>query len=191
MTKATGITELIQSEALVNNKEFSDQLMKMAKGLNNLGTISSWKLGDIRQSVMTEEYFQAKKGNNWVVLRGQDITGSDLHAQEGFTVLPSTTGIRSTFGQARTGEGMLFQTSPKNKAHSHAMMNTGARSFNLQAKTGLFFAHTNSEGRAYMRSNNNLNLWTYISQYVGEWKAQPHALIVNFFIKINNEPTNF
>lgn len=191
MTKATGDTRLIQSEEIVNNEEFGSQLLQMAINLNNLNDASYWKLGDIRQSVMSESVFQARKGDNWVKLKGQDITGSDLDTSYGISVLPDITALGCTFGQARVGDTIFDIVNSSNKEHSHFIMNDDTPLDNAQNYQ--FVAARNGDtGDYYFAANTSqLGLWTYNSGKNGTTEGNPYSLSVNYFIKINNNPTNF
>lgn len=191
MTKATGTTQLIQSEEILNNEEFGDQLLKMAVGLNNLNDASYWKLGDIRMSVLTEAQFQSKKGDNWVRFKGQDITGSDLEVNFGISTLPDEQTYNYYLGQARSGESIFDLVLSQTKEHSHFIMNDGPASTNMQANQLQTMSNKNTSGRVMAKATANQTIWNYVSGYSGEDEARPRTIGCNFFIKINNAPTNF
>lgn len=191
MTKATGTTQLIQEEEILNNEEFGEQLEKIAIGLNNLADQSYWKLGDIRMSVMTESVFQAKKGDNWVRIIGQDITGSDLDTEHGISLLPDLRTNQRTLGQVRTGESVFDLIASTTKSHSHRLMNAGPATGSAQ--NYLYWSALHGNGQALMRANSAyLTFFTYVTGYSGDnTYGRPNSIAINYFVKINNEPTNF
>lgn len=189
MTKATGTTKLIQSEEILNNEEFGEQLLNMAIGLNNLTLESNWQLGDIRQSILTEALFQERKGNNWVRLNGQDITGSDLDSSHGISSLPDIVSVEAVFGSIGSTESVFSIVSSQNKSHSHLLMNTGTVDANIQSRT--YMTNKRPTGRAYIEATPQQTLWTYRTGYDGDSEARTNNIGINYFVKINNSPTNF
>lgn len=186
MTKATGTTQYIQAEEVTNNEEFGDQLLKMAVGLNNLAE-SGWAIGDIRQSLATEEYFQSVSGDNWVRINGQDISGSDLDIDYGIDTLPDLVTLNACIGQKRSTESIFDVINSQNKTHSHRVFANVEGSGGASSFARLVNSRTSSK---LVKSLNNTN-WTYITGSDGEVNARPNGIGVNYFIKINNEATNF
>jgi len=48
------------------------------------------QLGDVKSSMLDEATFQTQRDTTWVLIDGRDITGSDLHALTGITILPDS-----------------------------------------------------------------------------------------------------
>ena len=45
--------------------------------VNNIETGGTWKIGDVKQSFLTEAEFQAEHDDTWVLCDGRDVIGSD------------------------------------------------------------------------------------------------------------------
>ncbi len=185
--------EFIQSEELRANEEFGEQLLKMAIGLNEIASLSPWKLGDIRQSIDTEGEFQARAGDNWVLLKGQDITSSDLNAGFGIDTLPDVVADKRFFAQAEPLESIFDFIESQNGDHSHRTLSNANANGTVQG--GRAFLSRNAAQGGERHANANLgNIWNYRSGYDGDINEQSgHStcLRVNFFIKINEEASNF
>ena len=50
------------------------------------------RIGDVKESILTEIQFQAVHDGTWVLMDGRDITGSDLATLTGSTTLPDARG---------------------------------------------------------------------------------------------------
>tara|TARA_R110001632_G_scaffold52197_2_gene129686 strand:+ start:1876 stop:2460 length:585 start_codon:yes stop_codon:yes gene_type:complete len=193
MTKAIGLTKFIQTQEVLNNEEVGEQLLKMAIGLNNLATISAWRLGDIRQSVRDEATFQARAGDNWVLLSGQDITGSDLETAHGIALLPDLVTKGYFFSQAQLGDNVFDLIASQNGSHDHRTVSSGPRTGTTQGGQPWLSRQPASGSGFHVRAAPDQTLWTYRSNFVGDAVDQegfPTNLRVNFFIKINDTPTN-
>lgn len=69
---------------------------------SNGDTYNVEPVGTVKQSILSEVQFQAAMGAGWVIMRGQDITGSKLHSVAGMAVLPDARGrfLRTAEGGA-------------------------------------------------------------------------------------------
>jgi len=163
-------------------------VQKMGATLNWVLANSSTQLGDIIHSGLTEAQFQALRGNNWVLMNGQSIVGSDFAILTGITTLPDATTGGAFIGQ-QTGTLLDYEDS-ENKSHSHIMFKSTSSRADLTTSTQTV-------------ANNALGTYDYFmvadatsrepdlgrSGLTGETAAQPNTVRANIFIKINTDPT--
>ena len=55
------------------------------------GGVDNWSVGDVRTSLLTETQFQNVNSTAWVLMSGQDVTGSQYHIMTGNSTLPDVT----------------------------------------------------------------------------------------------------
>ena len=92
-------------------------------------------VGTIKKSMLTEVEFQAENGSNWVLMAGQDITGSDLavlkvgNAIDPYS-LPDARGqfLRGldpsgTVDPDGAGRSLGDSQADENKSHDHVLQN--------------------------------------------------------------------
>jgi hypothetical protein len=59
--------------------------------LNNVEN-NAWKIGDIKQSFLTEAQFQDEHDSTWILCDGRNIEGTDLATVTGWTTVPDARG---------------------------------------------------------------------------------------------------
>jgi hypothetical protein len=78
----------------------------------------SFRVGDIKQSLLNETEFQSQHGTCWVKMRGQSISGSDLASvtSNRITILPDSSGrfMRDIGGNANSVGQLQNQATAKN-----------------------------------------------------------------------------
>lgn len=91
-----------------------------------IGSTANWILdnstfivGDIQWSPLTEAQFQAERGTGWVLMEGQNIAGSDLEALTGIQDLPDMVGNGAHLEQLESGNTMFDYFPNQNKEHNH------------------------------------------------------------------------
>jgi len=141
-------------------------------------------VGEIKQSLLTQEQFQSLQGNCWVKMTGQDVTGSDYASITGKTTLPNTAGrfLRDIGGEAPLlGENQEDEL----KAHSHNL-----RSMTYYDNAGVSHSQMNQPGFVSSGSNYSLNRHYVDNSAIfstGGSETRPKNTGVNYFIKINHE----
>ena len=172
---------------------------KMGATINGIIDNRFSAVGDIVPSILTVAQFQALRGNNWVLMSGQNIAGSDLALVSGVTTLPNATTTRSFFRQTNDDVNLLgFETS-QNLAHRHVLFNnipvtitspTIINSPTDYATAKLDRSSFNDQDYQISRGPDpqpEPNAGRTSSE--GGLEARPVNYQVNFFIKINELPT--
>ena len=58
-----------------------------------VGVTETGKIGDKKDSMLTEAQFQVEHGSGWILSDGRDITGSGYHSITGLTTVPDARGL--------------------------------------------------------------------------------------------------
>ena len=161
---------------------------KVGGAINHILDNSVNQVGDVVQSILSEAQFQSLRGNNWVLMSGQDITGSDLNAATGIVNLPDATGNSAFF---RQGASLGTLQSDQNRAHSHTVFYANTPDNDPGAGTDI-----KSDSQLTQTSGSYAQApvtvpWSssYSMSSDGGAEARPINYQMNFFIKINNDPT--
>lgn len=172
--------------------------------VNNIETGGTWKIGDVKQSFLTEAEFQAEHDDTWVLCDGRDVIGSDYAVlKEGDAVtshnIPDARGqflrgknnSRNDGNQDPDGERSLgdFQQD-KMQGHHHKIQAapgiTGGSVYNItnsfrsDQHNGAFCA-----ARAKTLESDGLNGTPRTGV-----ETRPKNVTCNMFIKINREPSS-
>lgn len=145
-------------------------MQKIGASINWINHNAGEHIGDIISSCLTLVQFQAVRNNSWVLMDGSSIAGSDLAVLTSITTLPNMVSNEAFLGQ-KNAQSMFAYEASQNKAHTHSVEYIDAGSGGVaQYQSGSygFFSTTGSEGGTV---------------------ARPNTYRVNFFIKINNNPT--
>lgn len=180
--------EKIQTEEVSFKSSVSEgTAKKIGSDINFLLDNETTDLGDIRPSALSESQFQAIRGDKWVLLKGQDITGSDYAVLTGITTLPDITGLGGHMEQLQSGNSM-FQFFPnQNLDHDH---DNGAWNRILRVNTQYiplfgFFTNVNTINDIDA-SAGEPELTTSAEMLPnGGDRFRPNSAQINFFIKIN------
>ena len=149
-------------------------LQKIGGSINWLNANAGTQLGDIIPSGLTQTQFQSLRGNNWVLMNGQSITGSDFAVLTGITTLPN---MPDGFSLIESGNVSMLGTSTGDvKAHTHTinLHEPGTLGATSRIVYNLGAAEVNS---------------TQDTLSTGGTNNLPAGVKVNHFIKINNNPT--
>jgi hypothetical protein len=162
-------------------------IQRMGGAVNHILDNSVTQLGDVVQSIRTEVNFQSYRGNNWVLMAGQSILGSDLELDGGPSVLPDATTNSAFFRQgASLGTFQADTTASHNHGQRIEDFNGGGVSAPLVIGTagggGVF-------GGIDKASSESVNKTQIFTDSVGSAETRPVNYQMNFFIKINNDPT--
>lgn len=172
MTDITGSRDKIQLEATDASSPVSEDLMtKIGGAVNYIIDNSTTQLGDIITSALTLAQFQTIRGNNWVRMEGQDVTGSDFAVLTGITTLPVQYGGGALVANEAS---IMTSTSGENKSHTHyfGLDTSGAGSYNATPVNG--YTSPNTADQVYPE---------------GGLINAAGGINVGMYIKINNEPT--
>ena len=188
MTKLIGEKVDFYDEDVAYRNSVSEALLaKIGKSIQWHNENTGDLIGDTKQSILTESQFCLLKGDDhtntdyisrkWVLMSGQDITGSDLHTLTGITTLPNATSTKAFF---RQGPAIGEYQSNQNLSHSHTFYKDNYRykEFAPSLPIGLYgIQPIDSE------------VWggsTTTTTTSGGDESRPNNYQMNFFIKINN-----
>lgn len=145
-------------------------------------------VGEFKWSVLTEEQFQARRGTNWVLADGRDITGSDLANELGITNIPDARGcfLRGLDNGAGvdTGRTMASYQEDQNNSHRHGTgyQSNSSAAGNANDYWSNFVAGFGGGGFVLLANNNPItNKGT--SGTTGT-EFRPLNICLNLFIKI-------
>lgn len=160
---------------------------KIGGALNNSLNNTLFRVGDIKQSALTEEIYQSIRGDTWVLMKGQDITGSDLATLTGITVLPNMVSVGAHLEQLESGNSVFDFFPNQNKDHNHS---DGAWSRLLRVNT--FYSVISSE---FLNRNTIGDIDSSAGEPElttsrellpnGSDRFRPNSYQINHFIKIN------
>ena len=155
-------------------------LVKTISGTPEQIQAKGLQLGDIKHSLLDEVTFQSKHGTSWVLSDGRNISGSDLAVLTGWTVAPDLRGV--------------FLRGKDHGAGVNPDGDTPEGTYQLDE----FASHTHSTN--YQHSDNGdgagyalINVASFAGSTDGSTTSQggletrPKNIIVNYFIKINEE----
>ena len=155
---------------------------------------STFGLGDIKHSLLTESQFQSQFGNCWVKMIGQCVSSScgsnesDYATLTGNSTLPNTSGrfLRDTGGNA-SSLGTTQEDSFQGHAHVlYALDRSGDGNNSLLTHSG----SGNAKDITSINQDGEFSSYTTDSHHgtprVSN-ETRPQNLSVNYFVKINNE----
>ena len=127
---ASEIKKIHEEDIAANGTVSEGFFKKLAATMNGVVDNYMWHLGSKQESVLTEAQFAALNGydvnlpeeqKRWVLMKGQSIVGSALHALTGITTLPNAVANGAHSEQAKAGAATLQYFASQNKAHSHGL----------------------------------------------------------------------
>lgn len=167
--------------------------------VNNIETGGTWKIGDVKQSFLTEAEFQAEHDDTWVLCDGRDVIGSDYAIlKEGDAV--TSHNIPDARGQFLRGLDASGVVDPDGAgrvigdSQADAFQSHGHRVYSEVGNGGPYFNTTNGFDNSLNGSGSTnaraLNIITYNggTPRTGD-ETRPKNLTCNMFIKINREPS--
>jgi len=158
--------------------------------VNNIETGGTWKIGDVKQSFLTEAEFQAEHDDTWVLCDGRDVIGSDYAIlKEGDAV--TSHNIPDARGQFLRGLDTTEGVDP-----DFATRTLGSS----QADEFKSHAHTTSDIFRYDKGGGSSGADRYLDVDLqgrgtptinpsGGDETRPKNVACNMFIKINREPS--
>lgn len=172
---------------------------KVGGAINYVISNASDYVGQLESTMLTEAQFATTKDydytetdltvKKWVLVDGQNITGSDYATLTGLTALPSARSNGAFPRQAVSEANIGTYESNQNKSHVHqqSFLNDGS-STQYPARRG-----TNGGAESYYRQNTGtgftLNQALLVgplnTQSEGGTEARPNAFQVNYFLRIN------
>jgi len=168
--------------------------------VNNIETGGTWKIGDVKQSFLTEAEFQAEHDDTWVLCDGRDVIGSDYAIlKEGDAI--TSHNIPDARGQFLRGLDVSGTVDPDGAgrvvgdSQADAMQNHAHASNVYHDKWGNNGGGEPNMGFLGAAGTGNKSLTSYNSQVsvaIGGRQAsesRPKNLTCNMFIKINREPS--
>lgn len=195
---ASSISKIQQEETEYLDTLGQELFQKIGKNINQLiDDASTPLLGEVKISVLDEETFQNRRGNGWVIMKGQDIAGSDYASTyqtlTGSTILPDARGLfmRTLDNGAGVDSGRTIAStqSGENESHRHPMSRfetDGLREGALKDfdDAGILDqAGTNGELNIF---GSTLATTTYSKVGPDGADFRPKNIAVNYFIRINS-----
>jgi hypothetical protein len=143
-------------------------------------------VGDVKQSVLTEEQFLSLNGNAWALMDGRDVTGSVYHAITGNIVIPDMVTQGAFLRQATDGRALGSYEADALQGHHHLMqddLNGGGQMTFSHAPGYRSYAtptHTMLSVRATTLLDDGVNGTPRVAN-----ETRSKNVAINFFIKIN------
>ena len=152
--------------------------------VNNIETGGTWKIGDVKQSLLTEAEFQAEHDDTWVLCDGRDVIGSDYAIlKEGDAV--TSHNIPDARGQFLRGLDTSGTVDPDGAGRvlGDSQVDDFKEHFHTadHSATGSSPYGTGPSGPTWVTGN---------TSSVGGAETRPKNVVVNMFIKINREPSS-
>lgn len=193
MTDIANNIEKIQEEETEYKDPQGRFFDKIGSNLNQLIDDAADKgfLGEIKSSVLSEEQFQARRGISWVLMKGQDITGSGYELAYGVTTLPDMRGhfprVWANDGSVDLGRAMGSVQTDATLSHLHRIIRGGVRDAALVnnpdgglQRLGLFGP---GDVDAWNESSTTPDVGKTNNH--GDTYGKPENYSLNFFIRIN------
>lgn len=150
---------------------------------------STFGVGDIKTSLLTEVQFQAQFGTCWVSMIGQDVSGSDYTSITGNNSLPD---VRGRFARTIGGSAPALGQTQEDafQGHHHATQVLDGRRL-IYADTGLQGGNSGGH-QVEFGDTSNLKATSPESDGINGTprianETRPQNYGVNSFIKINHE----
>jgi hypothetical protein len=196
------MTDLASSTSKVQLEEtqYLDSLgretyQKVGRNINQLiDDAVSPLLGEVKISVLDETTFQERRGTGWVVMKGQDIAGSDyastLNTITGSTSLPDSRGlfmrVLDNGAGVDTGRAIATTQADDNGTHRHPVSR-------FQVSTDGDLKNLDNAGiwdQSGLQDIINIRGASLVNPTAGKSGTQgdelrPKNIAVNFFIRIN------
>lgn len=174
--------------------------------VNNIETGGTWKIGDVKQSFLTEAEFQAEHDSTWVLCDGRDVTGSDYAIlKTGDAITPHN--IPDARGQFLRGKdhgrhAIDGKGNPDGDLDLGVYTGDAVRNVTGQFNGGPTYSTDNANGifretippNSTQVSTGRNNSHTYVNidlsrQVPTAADNRPKNVTCNMFIKINREPS--
>lgn len=145
-----------------------------------LASIGQSMIGDVKYSIMDPTQFEDQHGPDWVLMMGQDISGSDLSIATGINTLPDARGvfIRSmNLGRAEGGDpdgNRRVGSSQSDELRSHQHKISDYKIITVQGR--LIGDYDGSSAGEYEEKTTR----------VGGPETRPKNIVLYTYIKINN-----
>ena len=125
-------------------KEFSDEVEKQKQKLIEIQEkgrkiVGHGEIGEIRFSLLDEKLFQKKYGKQWVLMKGQEIVGSDLAQKTPWNELPDARGkfIRMVGGKSKPmGIAQSYATAMPSNDFTDSTDNLGNHNHTVEKRKG-------------------------------------------------------
>lgn len=189
MTDLTSAKKKIQLEETQYRAAVSEATaQKMGGTMNWIIDNSTFAVGDVVQSMLTEAQFQGERNATWVLMDGRSVVGSDYEALTGFTNVPDLVTNKRFLRQASSDGNLGVIESDLFASHTHTATTSYdyTESINHGEDYGYDYQQTPaSSGGTLVPQTNSDSFQTSIDSSGGS-ETRPHNIQVNFFIKINN-----
>lgn len=168
-------------------------MVKVAKGIQYHNENSGDAIGKVEQCMLTEEQFCTLKGDShtntdyttrkWVLMSGQDITGSDFANLTGITTLPNATSTSAFF---RQGSSLGSYQDSQNKSHNHSITHPYAQGIGDDGEnTYTVIAGLGGATGGQTTTPGTWDTSRFSMSSEGGSESRPNNYQMNFFIKIN------
>ena len=153
--------------------------------VNNIETGGTWKIGDVKQSFLTEAEFQAEHDDTWVLCDGRDVIGSDYAVlKEGDAV--TSHNIPDARGQFLRGKNNGRADGNENPDGEIDLGVYQADQFESHSHT---YQDRRFGGLAGGAPGGTTTLQNFQTTASGGSETRSKNLTCNMFIKINREPS--
>jgi len=146
--------------------------------MNKIETGGTWKVGDVKQSFLTEAQFQAEHDDTWILCDGGSAAGTDYEAVTGESTVPD---VRGRFLRAKD------HTAGVNPDGDTAVRTPQADEFKSHYHTA---DHSATGGSPHGTGPSGPTWVTGNTSSVGGAETRPVNITVNVFIKVNREPSS-
>jgi hypothetical protein len=148
-------------------------------------------VGDVKQSVLTEEQFLSLNGNAWALMDGRDVTGSVYHAITGNIVIPDMVTTGAFTRQATSGRAPGSYEADAMQGHKHR-----TSSAYVNSSLALYGGVSPADGTTFNHGDGTTNTFGHLTSTPSDSdgingaprvanETRPKNVAINFFIKIN------
>ena len=192
MTDIAGAIEKIQEEE-VEYKDAQGRLYdKFGSNINQLIDDAADKgfLGEIKSSVLTELQFQSRRGSGWVLMIGQDITGSDYEVSFSVTTLEDMRGhfprVWANDGPVDLGRAIGSVQGDATTDHRHRITRNGVRTAALISNGNIGIQRAGAalgDSVTWEESGSDGDIGRTNNH--GDPDGKPENFALNYFMRIN------
>jgi len=156
---------------------------------NSIVDLSSMRTGSVRLSMLTESQYQSRFGSEWVQLKGQSISGSELASLWGGT-LPDA---RDRFIRALAASGKSIGQLETQTIASLRLLTGWGIGGNRHDTVDTFGSISRNDTPIYTQKEPGAGVEDWIKPVAGSFGAEtrPDSIILNMFVRINDRPLDY
>lgn len=204
-TPVEAIKQIIYDNDINSGSGISEDLaFKLASSVMWIMQNSADYVGKVEYAMMSEEDFAVTKGyslvdessqplpeaqKKWILLKKQDITGSDYANKFGITqVSEDLVAKRGHLGQAGNSSQIMTYEASQNKEHNHPLIKNLGQVNGVNGVTAIDYQDNGSfdtGNRGYSYNDLRGQDLPYIQPDGGD-QSHPNRILTNIFLRINN-----